>query len=442
MKDNTMIRSWCLCVLLCFTWYSVGAQTIQWQFMGNPETRRLKKLVFDSQGALLAATDSGMYKSTTSGASWTSINSGLQPPPYPALPGLNDILTASSGLVYAATGGFSPSTGMVFPGKLFVSSDHGTNWEEDSIAIFYVDDVAAPTALCENRNGIPFAGILVYGIYARFASGWTSVYPGSPTAGVGVTTMGRTPSGALLASASKQQQAHTIIRSTDDGSTWERSDWGISGTMLPTSFGFAAGTIYAGYVNTVYQSQDDGVNWTSRGNGLPTSFFIVTSLAVSPDSTTVFASTNMEFGVYRLRSSDTTWQAVNDGLTDLRTIHLVTGPDGRLFVATQSGVFRTVDPVTTVSIPNAKPPTFALEQNYPNPFNPTTNIKFQIPKGELVTLKVFDLLGREVATLVDEEMTPGRYDRVFNADGLASGVYFYQLKAGGSNATRKMLLIR
>jgi hypothetical protein len=93
--------------------------------------------------------------------------------------------------------------------------------------------------------------------------------------------------------------------------------------------------------------------------------------------------------------------------------------------------------------------TFALELNYPNPFNPTTTIKFQIgevrgQKSEVthVTLKVFDLLGREVATVVNENLRPGSYEVTFNAEGLASGVYFYRLQAGQFRATRKLMIVR
>ncbi|MGB8317163.1 MAG: T9SS type A sorting domain-containing protein, partial [Ignavibacteriaceae bacterium] len=83
-----------------------------------------------------------------------------------------------------------------------------------------------------------------------------------------------------------------------------------------------------------------------------------------------------------------------------------------------------------------------LLQNYPNPFNPTTNIKFRIAEIGLVTLKVFDILGREVATLIDEEKPAGQYTINFNAAELASGVYFYQLKAGNFLRTKKLLLLK
>ncbi len=88
------------------------------------------------------------------------------------------------------------------------------------------------------------------------------------------------------------------------------------------------------------------------------------------------------------------------------------------------------------------PTRFSLYQNYPNPFNPGTTIGFDIPIAGFVTLKVFDLLGREVAMLVNEEMQPGSYERVFHAKGLASGVYFYRLQTPTITLTRKMLLMQ
>lgn len=85
---------------------------------------------------------------------------------------------------------------------------------------------------------------------------------------------------------------------------------------------------------------------------------------------------------------------------------------------------------------------YRLEQNYPNPFNPSTIIRYQIPESGLVTVKIYDLLGREVKTLVNEFMQGGIYNVSFNAANLASGIYFYQIKAGNFISTKKMILLR
>jgi len=88
------------------------------------------------------------------------------------------------------------------------------------------------------------------------------------------------------------------------------------------------------------------------------------------------------------------------------------------------------------------PEGFRLEQNYPNPFNPSSAVTFQIPHSSHVVLKVYDVLGREVATLVNEELKPGSYEVPFDASGLASGVYLYRLTAGYFSDVKKLLVLR
>jgi hypothetical protein len=95
------------------------------------------------------------------------------------------------------------------------------------------------------------------------------------------------------------------------------------------------------------------------------------------------------------------------------------------------------------------PEQFSLEQNYPNPFNPSTTIRYSIPAylnlpqgGTLVILKVYDLLGREMTTLVNKEQTAGVYEIEFDASELSSGIYVYQLRAGNLIQSKKMVLIR
>jgi hypothetical protein len=85
---------------------------------------------------------------------------------------------------------------------------------------------------------------------------------------------------------------------------------------------------------------------------------------------------------------------------------------------------------------------FSLEQNYPNPFNPSTTIQYQIPESGLVTLKIYDVLGREIITLVNEELSAGKHEADFDASGFNSGVYFYRLQAGSFIETKKMVLMK
>jgi hypothetical protein len=85
---------------------------------------------------------------------------------------------------------------------------------------------------------------------------------------------------------------------------------------------------------------------------------------------------------------------------------------------------------------------FALHQNYPNPFNPTTVISYQLPMNSKVTLKVYDLLGREITTLVDKKLPAGQYAAEWNASGMPGGIYYYQIQAGKYQEAKKMILLK
>ena len=101
------------------------------------------------------------------------------------------------------------------------------------------------------------------------------------------------------------------------------------------------------------------------------------------------------------------------------------------------------DPVSVKDIEiGLVPRQFSLSQNYPNPFNPATVIRYLLPVTSYVALKVFNILGQEVATLVNEQLTPGSYETTFDGAQLSSGVYFCRLQAGSFIETKKLILLR
>ena len=182
----------------------------------------------------------------------------------------------------------------------------------------------------------------------------------------------------------------------------------------------------------------------------------VYSFAVS--GTNLFAGTGG--GVFLSTNNGTSWTAVNTGLTNSYVLSLaVSGTN--LFAGTWgNGVWRRPlsEMITSVQhSPGELPVTFRLDQNYPNPFNPATTISFSLPSKSLVSLKVFDALGREVSILLADELPAGTYARQWNAAALPSGVYFYRLvanassegiplgpsgQAGSFSETKKLTLIR
>ena len=100
------------------------------------------------------------------------------------------------------------------------------------------------------------------------------------------------------------------------------------------------------------------------------------------------------------------------------------------------------DPITGIADEGVVPEKYELSQNYPNPFNPETVISYSIPKTEEVSLVVYNLIGEEIARLIDESKHSGNYTVEWNASNVASGIYFYRLQAGDFIQTRKMVLLK
>ena len=98
--------------------------------------------------------------------------------------------------------------------------------------------------------------------------------------------------------------------------------------------------------------------------------------------------------------------------------------------------------LTNINNNPSTPLSFSLSQNYPNPFNPSTKIKYELPVASKVTIKIYDILGREVTTLVNKSQNAGRYEIEFNANNLPSGVYIYQIRANEFISARKLMLIK
>ncbi len=122
---------------------------------------------------------------------------------------------------------------------------------------------------------------------------------------------------------------------------------------------------------------------------------------------------------------------------DFITVHFggmyTAGPSGTCAGGTVTGDIEEVETIPTE---------FALYQNYPNPFNPSTLIKYEVPENSFVSIRVYDLLGEELATLVNEEKSAGSYDVNFDAGQLASGFYIYTIEAGSFVETKKMMLMK
>jgi hypothetical protein len=213
--------------------------------------------------------------------------------------------------------------------------------------------------------------------------------------------------------------------------------------------------LLAGTQNSgLFLSLDRGVSWRQVSSGLPN----VEVLAVTIDPAFVqrpdpVGSGNRaafvvatRVGVFVSYDFGRTWNEFNDGLTNT-FIRAVCVSRGNVYAGTiGSGVWsRSLLEIQTTYSKTSEseaPERFVLEQNYPNPFNPITIINFQLPIDNYVTLKVYDVLGREVATLVNEELKQGEHETTFSAAGLSSGTYFFRLTMGNLTDVKKMIVMK
>jgi photosystem II stability/assembly factor-like uncharacterized protein len=242
----------------------------------------------------------------------------------------------------------------------------------------------------------------------------------------------------------------TILRTTDTGVTWE--DVSIPDTTFDfydisqKGIYYNTGDIFVavGSQGRIYKSTDIGATWEQKTSGTSNTlrsvyFHTLDSGAVVGDNGTILLTTNGGESWYIEPSFESP-------STRHFTAIAVTNINHGTFVALSDTMFYvSIDPLTITGVENAwpgVPSNYSLGQNYPNPFNPTTTITFAIPSKSFVSLKAFDTLGREVATLRSEELPAGAYQHQWNAEGLTSGIYFYRLQTESFMETKKLVLLR
>ncbi|MHB8853243.1 MAG: T9SS type A sorting domain-containing protein [Ignavibacteriaceae bacterium] len=369
----------------------------------------------------------GVSLSKDNGTSWTAVDSGLT----------SNFVTA---LAVSGTNLFAGTMG----NGIFLSTDNGASWSVfDSTLIFnyfspYIHSIAVigNNLLVATRSDIFLvpsdrtslsaisSGLIGYQVMSLAVSG-TNFYAG--------TDFG-------------------VSLSTDSGTSWIQVDSGLS-TNTGTDYVYAlaiypngaGGTNFfaAQGIHGLFLSTNNGTSWTSADSGLTSidifSFAVNgTNLFVGTSGSGVSLSTNNGASW----TSDSTGLSNNWGYSDANAL-IVSGTN--LFAGNDRGVWRRplAEMITGVKEEqNNLPSNFALEQNYPNPFNPTTTINYSVSKTSMVTIKVYDILGNEVASLMNEEKPAGRYSVNFTASKLASGVYFYRMQAGSFVETKKLILLK
>jgi photosystem II stability/assembly factor-like uncharacterized protein len=334
----------------------------------------------------------------------------------------------------------NPNLGIVVGGGATAGNNYtlrttngGTNW-------------VRTRSVAQAANSIKFIGASTAVLAGRAGTTARTTDGGATWTENPVTTITTNLFGMSFAPDNLTGDAGRVIRTTNGGVNW---------TIIPvgTTAGFRSVQVFdantawvCGDSGIVLHTTNGGTSWMRQPTPNSTSRLGGMSFQNRTDGYVVGGGPGTALSViFRTTNGGTSWSDVtpaNDTRlrSELGAISIF-GTTG--LICGDSGVVATNSQLSNAIKENTKSrATFTLSQNYPNPFNPTTVIGYQLSSRSEVSLEVFDVLGRKVATLVNDSRPAGLNQATFNGTGLGSGMYFYRLQAGGSVTTRRMMLVK
>ena len=383
---------------------------------------------FDSTNNIYLGTlDQGVFFSGNNGNSWTTKSSGL-------------IDMNIYSIAYDVNGYLLAGT---FNHGIFISTNNGNIWTQSGLTL-----QNKIRAIVISRNHAYIAGSDGNGIYRSTNYGLNWQKMNSP---LNVYSLCVTPAGYIIAGS---KEPDCLYASFDDGVTWqvEYSNSNAFNSIASTP----EGKVYSvngnfttdnplGYI--LVRSDNSGVDWV-----------VASSFSSSSYGVTVNRNGDVFIGRYYnvWKSSDegTNWVTLSSGIDSSTNvlISLACSPQGYLFTGRQGGqLFRsTLSTIAVQRISSQIPESFKLYQNYPNPFNPATKIRFDLPyimpvsgkQGINVSLKIFNVLGQKISTMLDTKLNPGTYEITWDGTGFSGGIYFYSISYSGTSKTLPMILIK
>lgn len=417
---------------------------------------------------LMAVNDGGVWKSTDRGTTWINLNAGLTLTQFYRIAAdpsnVNHIMGGTQDNGTQRTLGTINWTA-AFGGDGGEVCFHATNQQ-------FILGETQNNGVQRSQNG---------------GAGWQGATSGLSGSGAWVGPLLSHPTSSGIFYTARQQ----VFQSTNWGASWTAISSGTSGTIREMAISKNNPLImYATSGAAVYKSSDGGISFSNVTSGLPSR--TITSIYIHPDSSQVavltysgfgagkvYKTTNggstwnnisgnlpdspvndvliyypgtstsiyyaaMDIGVFFTNNYGTTWTELADGLPNTVAMHLdYHQATNRLRIGTHGrGVWETSNPVGLINYNNQVPSGYSLKQNFPNPFNPVTNIKYDILNEGFVKLSVYDILGRELKTIINQNQKPGTYTVQFDGTDLSSGTYFYKLVANGYSETRKMMIVK
>lgn len=387
---------------------------LPWNFCSY-DNSIIQSLSISTQGELLAGTYSGsVFYSSNHGDTWKHI---FDVGNYLSTPILS-ITTHSSGKIFVSS-----------TDGIYYSNDGRTNWAKmklsanDSIALSMVTD-SSGNIYTSTRNAA----------YRSTDAGvtWKTVYSQSSAT---INLLSITPQNHLIMSLQPvyPYTQSSLMRSTDNGDNWEVIDTRAAQSIVIN---------LNGYIFTanglIRRSTNNGQSWRQVDSGLTTndiSYLCRDSLG------NIYAAG--QYNIWVSSNNGENWTSINLDLPHAPIYSLVGYPMKEIYIGTWGGgVWKSNEFITEVANEKILASQFSLQQNYPNPFNPTTRIHYSLPKSGRVSLKVFDVLGRELVQLVNGYQHLGDQEVKFNASDLPTGIYFYRLQFDSFSETRKCVILK
>ncbi|HRJ04413.1 MAG TPA: T9SS type A sorting domain-containing protein [Ignavibacteria bacterium] len=421
-----------------------------------------------NQNELVAVNDGGIWKSTNKGTNWINLNSNL------SITQFYRISADPSNLSHIIGG----------------TQDNGTQRTTGSFNWHSILGGDGGEVCFHSQNSSVILAEKQYNQIFRSTDGgtsWIAAMDGLTGFAAWIAPIVSHPSTPGVFYTAREK----VFKSTNWGENWSPISTGTSGSIREMAISRSnPSTMYVSTGLPIYKSLDGGNTFISVTTGLQNR--IITSIHIHPDSSNTVLITYAGFGagkVYKTTNGGSSWQNISGNLPDTQTNDLLIYYPGYAssiyFAATDVGVFYTNDygtewieladslpntaalnfdyhlssnmirvathgrgvwelgnPIGIINYSSEIPVNFSLNQNYPNPFNPMTFIKYDILKEGFVKLAVYDILGRELKSIISQNQKAGTYTVQFDGSNLSSGVYFYKLQAKGFTETKKMMITK
>lgn len=407
-----MIKLFCFSILYSLFALTASAQ-ITWQKTTLPDTPYPSSKVMDD-GIIFAGSSNGIvFKSVDDGATWTS--------------------ATLVGASFVASIAKTPNGTLLVSTKekgLYKSVDGGVSFQQISGTDGEFRDIIV-------KGDQIFVSTKDAGVYKSTDNGDNWTQTGYLSDG-NIGAFNITNDGTLLVGV---KGANGIYRSTDDGATWVKTSFPQTVRVYSLTVGIN-NAIFAGtseQFDGVYASNDDGLNWV-KVNNLPSDIQYRGNGLGLKNGDILIGSNNT--GIFRSTDGGINWELQNNGLETLYGFSFAEAANGDIYAGTGAGLYKNDDYSTSLEGEITTPKQFTLQQNYPNPFNPSTNISWHMNQAGHVSIQIFDLIGREIAHLIDQQISAGDHSVQFEAGNLNSGIYFYRLSTPTQSTTKAMTLIK